>query len=649
MSDSKNISEKDLKKLEDEAYFELVQIIAEAMQLEDINILNTRIDEWKRKYKKLLDRPSTSSRSDFKKRIEYLLSQSYLQGIADYILNRLKLKEQKKVEKQAKAIRELYRIIKDTNDYDLLKKKVKKWEEKYPVDGFLRMYQKRIEFYTRDKTIRENSFKQEEAFSDLVDITKKYATLDELNVMIDEWEKKYSINDKYSIDDFLNYQREVERFTSDEFLQSIAREDRILDNAEKSEIDVASEYNNKSFSDLSVQASSYAALLAISKSPNSINEMFRWVYKNRHIKFNDKYKELILSSTYLDYSPTYLNKLSKPDMDMSKSSLSFNEYKHINDIKRYAIISYFNLLLPPEKAISNDYFTKNVQIVYAKSEKARTTSKMDEDVSSLQVDEMLDSGIEVSLNNPNDDKLENTEIIKDVKNDIIIETPEVIVDTEELEKDDIIQITPDKITVEDNIPDVTVQDKESKSEPIIDSSEAEHVLDSNIEDVEDIKKSNNVKEPTNVNVETIENFLTVENSSSINVETSKPEIEETEFISEPSEESINTQVNYSNDIQDNKIIGFDSEEVPTSDTALETEVSYSSLSIEPEEIKEDLDYSTVVALSPLFIVAVNNLDKQASIVDRIDSDTTEHVNEQKKQEVEISEISKANLYEQSGF
>lgn len=613
MSDSKNVSEKDLKKLEDEAYFELLQIINEAMQRQDINLLNAGIASWKTKYQKLLDRPSTSSRSDFKKRIEFLLSQSYLQGIADYILNLLKFKEQKKVEKQAKAIRELYRIIKDTNDYDLLKKKVEKWKEKYPIDAFLRMYQKRIEFYTRDKTIRENAFKQEEAFSDLVDITKKRATLDELNVMIEDWEKKYSINDKYSIDDFLNHQREVERFTSDEFLQEIAREDRIIDNAEKSEIDVASEYNNKSFSDLSVQASSYAALLAISKSPNSINEMFRWVYKNRHIKFNDKYKELILSATYLEYSPTYLNKLSKPDMDMSKSSLSFNEYQHIDDIKRYAIISYFNLLLPPEKAISNDYFTKNVQIVYAKSEKARTTSKMEEEVSSLHVDEMLNSGIEISLNKSNDVTLENTEIIEEIKDDNILETPEKIID-------------------KTDIPESQAPESKPKVDSAIVSSEIEQILDTNIE---------NIKDTSNDEVESIEKISTTEDSSTINLKASKPKFEEIEFVDEPSEKSMDSKLSSSNDIQSISIDTAETEQEQTYDENLEKETYIPKVSTSTEtKQQEELDYDTVVASFPLFIAAVYNLDKQAAAVDRLDSYTTEYVEKQKTQELEFSTIAK---------
>ncbi len=398
MSNSNDISEKDLKKLEDDAYDELCQIIAEAMQLQDIEILDARIAEWKNKYRKLLDRPSTSSRSDFKKRIEFLLNQ-YYSTVTQYILSQLKLNEVKKIEKQSKAMRELYRLISDTNDYDLLKKKIKKWEDKYPISGFLDMYQKRIKYNTSEKNIKENSFKQEEAFSELVDITKKTGTMDELKDYLNRWEKKYSINDKYTIDDFIKHQTEIKRFTSDEFLQSIAREEPKIDDTDK----LIEEYNNKTFSDLSVQASAYAALVSISNSPNSVDEMFRWVYKNSNIKFNDKYKALILNATYLNYSPTYLNKLPKPEIDMAKDTLSFDEYKNINETKRYAIISYFNLLLPQNRAIANDYFNKNIQVIYSKAERARIASYTKED-KPTSIEDIINSGIEIPLAVSHEDK-----------------------------------------------------------------------------------------------------------------------------------------------------------------------------------------------------------------------------------------------------
>ena len=384
MSNSRDINNEDLKKLEDEAYNELCQIIAEAMQLQDVELLDARIAEWKNKYRKLLDRPSTSSKSDFKKRIEFLLTQ-YYSTVTQYILSQLKLNETKKIEKQSKAMRELYRLIKDTDDYDLLKKKIKKWEDKYPISGFLDMYQKRIKYNTSEKNIKENSFKQEEAFSELVDITKKTGTMDELKDYLNRWEKKYSINDKFTIDDFIKHQSEVKRFTSDEFLQSIAREEPKIDDANE----LIEEYNDKTFSDLSIQASAYAALVSISNSPNSVDEMFKWVYKNSNIKFNDKYKELILNATYLNYSPMYLKKLQKPEIDMAKSTLSYDEYKNINETKRYAIISYFNLLLPQNRAISNDYFNKNIETIYKKSEQARSDSLEKSDKTEFDYDTIV--------------------------------------------------------------------------------------------------------------------------------------------------------------------------------------------------------------------------------------------------------------------
>lgn len=624
MSDSKKVQEQELKKLEDEAYFELRQIIAEAMQYQDVELLDARIASWKNKYKKLLDRPSTSSKSDFKKRIEFLLNE-YYSSITQYILEKLKLREEKKVKNQAKAMRELYRIIQDTNDYDLLKKKIKQWEEKYPVSGFLSMYQKRIELYTRDKNIRENAFKQEEAFSDLVDITKKYATLDELKTMTADWEKKYSINDKYSIDDFIKHQSEIKRFISDEFLISIARDDPKPDNIDKTEIDVVEEYNSsKSFSDLSVQSSSYAALLAISKSPNSINEMFKWVYKNRHIKFNDKYKELILSATYLDYSPTYLNKLKVPNMDMSKNSLSYDEYKNIGDIKRYAIISYFNLLLPPEKAISNDYFTKHIQTVYAKSERARTTSKMEDP--SLAVDDMLNSGIEVSLKTP--DKLINeTEDTVDapvILDENIVDTPEKTINN----------------SISNDIPESQTQEQEPKAEAIIDLSEIEEVLNHDIENDTDIN-NDNINE-----VESVEENNHREEDIIVPYEESNPQDleEESEVVYESSEEDNDYTFSVKEPESDFESATITSES-DQEEQSLDIEIvskTYSSSNpshsiFEPHSREIELNQDTVVAFSPLFIAAVNNLDKQATIVDHIDSDVTEYVEKQKAQEISLSE------------
>ena len=592
MADNKKVQEEDLKKLEDEAYFELCQIIAEAMELQDVDLLNARIASWKNKYKKLLDRPSTNSRSDFKKRIEFLLNQYYSE-VTKYILSQLKLNEEKKIKNQSKALTELYRIIKETNDYDLLKNKVENWKEKYPVSGFLKMYQKRIELYTRDKNLRENAFKQEEAFSDLVDITKVHGTLDELKNELALWEEKYSINDKYTIDDFIKHQTEVKRYTSDEFLQSIAREEATPDNIDKTEIDLVEEYNNNSFSNLSVQASSYAALLKISNSPNAVNEMFTWVYKNSSIKFNDKYKELILSATYLNYSPTYLNKITKPKIDMSKSSLSFEEFTNIDDIKRYAIISYFNLLLPPEKAISNDYFNNHIQTIYAKSEKARVSDVKEEPFS---ISDITDSGIEISLKKP----------IKDTVSYI----PEI----------DSIELAADKVL------ENTSKTTEAKN---ISSPDNETVSDLKYPDSEEISNRENMDVPLETDTSSKPEIM-------VDLSNTKPEI--TIDLNQPEEDKSETN---------NILKAIETEE--REDSVNVESTSNDEIIIIPDDkddTEKSLDYATIVAISPLFFEAINNYNRQAVLINHIDSTATKYVESEKAKESSLDKTIKTKIDEE---
>lgn len=359
------ISKEELKKLEDEAYFELCQIIAEALQLQDIELLDIRIATWKKKYKKLLDSPYSSN---FKKRIEFLLNE-YYSNVTQYILQQLKKTEHKKIEKQYKAMRKLRTILDENKDLKTLREKIKEWKEKYPVDAFLRMYQKKINLLTSEKNLKEIALDQEQAFYELYYITKKTGTLEELKKEVEKWKEKYRIGKKFKIDDFKSkYLSDVKRYTSDEYLDSIARHDEEPTENQNENIEPPKQIvDDISLSDISVQDRAYKKLLNIMTQKNNINEVFDWVYKNSSIKFNDKYKELILAATYLEYSPTYLTRIKPPAISILDKSLSFDEYKNISDIKRYAIISYFNLLLPKEQAISNNYFDNYVKEIHYKS------------------------------------------------------------------------------------------------------------------------------------------------------------------------------------------------------------------------------------------------------------------------------------------
>ena len=560
----------ELKKLEDEAYFELCQIIAEAMQEQSIELLDYRIASWKDKYKKLLDNPSPN----FKKRIEYLLTE-YYSSVTQYIQSQIKFNENKKIENQSKALRELYVIIRDTDDLKTLEKKVNAWKEKYPKDKFLKMYQSKYEHMTSKRNLRENAFDQEIAFKDLIEITKHTGTFEEFAREREQWENKYSIHDKFELDDFIKHQSDIKRYTSDEYLHSISRDEEPKENSNLTASETTEapkkaeqeEQPQKVYSDLAKQASAYTALLAISQKPNNVNEMFKWVYKNGSIKFNDKYKELILNATYLDYSPTYLNKLKTPDLNVNNKSLSYEEFKEMDDIKRYAIISYFNLLLPPDKAISNGFFNSCINTVYAKSEKAKYTNS--------------------SLNEINQENLKDGIEIKLSKSDA-----EQELDLPELKKQEI----PDT-----EVEKVSTSTAEEKQEENIDSAKKlQEDLPTEPEELttEHIKQDEVKKED-----EDSQSLVRENNTPTVDLEVEEePSKEELFSLTEKAVEEPRIDVPLDNSFED-----------PVVEEAKEVE------NVEPEPLQQE----QIIAVSPLLFSAINYKSKQADAVEKID----EHVNE----------------------
>lgn len=599
MSDDKKVQEEDLKKLENEAYFELLQIIAEAMQLQDINLLNDGIHYWKQKYRKLLETPN----SNLKKRINCLLSENYYLQVIQYIAAKLRINEEKKVQNQAKALQELYRIIKETNDLDLLRKKVKKWEEKYPVSAFLKMYQKRIELYTRDKNLRENAFDQEKAFADLVDITKKNLSMDELNVEIGYWEKEYSINDKYTIDDFIKHQSEVKRYISLEFLQSIARDEPA---------EYLSNENPSAFSNLSLQKNAYDNLITRINGHNSIDEVFDWVYKNRYIKFNDRYKELILSATYLDYRPQYLKQLSEPKMDMSKSSLSFEEYNNIDEIKRYAVLSYFNMLLPANMAIPNDYFEKNILTVYAKSERARVSNDIKPDLSDTLDTALMEDVLKDIAETPTEKSKDNKEIIIDLSN-----VQEIL--SSDLGTSQSYEYNP---VSQEEIP--TQVRKQEAPEAHLSPEKPKQEIDN---EPNLVAKKNEQNIEIKLTIEEPKVEINTEPTNEQTPEVDNPEIKQPEVIlnSEPNliakgnEQTIEIEPEIKepeNDI--------------STDYSKQTEIAYKTIKENKEE--KPVIQAAVITLSPLFFEAVNSYKRQADLINVIDGTVTKYIERQERQE-----------------
>lgn len=593
----------ELKKLEDEAYFELCQIIAEAMQEQSIELLDFRIASWKNKYKKLLDNPSPN----FKKRIEYLLTE-YYSSVTQYIQSQIKFNENKKIENQSKALRELYVIIRDTNDLKLLEKKVNAWKEKYPKDKFLKMYQSKYEHMTSKKNLKENAFDQETAFKDLIEITKHTGTFEEFSREREEWEKKYSIHDKFELDDFIKHQSEVKRYTSDEYLHSISREEEKEENTNKVEVELPKQpeqqeeqQSNNLYSDLSKQAAAYSALVTISQKPNNVNEMFKWVYKNSSIKFNDKYKELILNATYLDYSPTYLKKLKTPDLNINNKSLSYEEFKEMDDIKKYAIISYFNLLLPPDKAISNNFFNTCISTIYTKSEKAKYANNS---LNEIKQENLID-GIEIKLSKSDAEKEIN---IQEIRNQNIPNVDKKEIPSSSSEEIKSKQTDPTEKLQEfvPNEPEQKKSGKENEEKIIVavppvlaslaeESKADEQVLPHPIEtkpEKQEIKVENKENENTVINSEIEE-----ENGIIIDLEIEK----------EPVKNENNDNINLVYDVLE--------EQEDITEPIKNPEITESK----PLQQKE------IITVSPLFFSVINNKDKQAQIVKNIDNHVDEYV------------------------
>ena len=595
----------ELKKLEDEAYNELCQIIAEAMQIQDITLLDQRIADWKRKYKKLLDSSSPSS-SNFKKRIEYLLNQFYSE-ITQYILKQIKKSEQKRIENQSKVLRKLHYIIKETDDLALLKKRVKEWEDKYPISGFITMYQKRIKIYTSEKYLKENAFDQDLAFYDLYYITKLNRTYDEFKEEISKWEDKYSIHDKFELDDFIKNQTDVKRYTSDEYLKSIAH----ADNSDNQDLALSEE--KISDSSLSKQSAAYSSLMSIARKPNNINEIFDWVYKYNSIKFNDEYKDLILRAIYLDYSPTYLNTLSVPKISLS-SSLSFEEYKSIDEIKRYVAISYFNLLLPPDRRISNNYFNEHIEKIYRKSRTAHFSNQYNE------FDEVLGESTQIK-SSPIETEAPELEIDTSVgqafsiANDIIFEKA-IKKNATRTAKE------PQDFTSEDTESTHGVEKNDDINETSTKKQVQSVVINGTTPIVESISKS-----PKDLSLESSQSDKILESDSSV-VIVSEPEVLVPEITVEPQPEISNVIEKPSDTKCSKNSKKITSKSNRPTTTHLEDKPTEQNVpsSVESEESQYEDEIAAsdmIVAISPFFFEIMNNKvnmqKQQQTIVTMIDT------------------------------
>ena len=560
--------EKAQLELEDKAFRELIQIIAIAYQVQDIEYVNNMISNWKNKYKKTLD----NATPNFKKKIEQLLNESYSR-VVEYILSQIKFKEEKMIKNQRKALQELYNLIRDNYDLETLKNKIKKWESKYPYNSFLKMYQKRIDSMKREKNLEKYAFKQEEAFRDLYyNVANRSGTIEELHSYLKTWEDKYSINNKFTIDQFIKHQSEVKRYVSDDFLISIARKDEhILDETPPQVTD----------SSLSVQDSAYKSLKSIIKGKNNLYEVFKWVYTYHSIKFNDRYKGLILIAIDRDYSPKYLQQISIPDINITKPTLPFEQYSNIDEIVRYAIISYFNLLLPPNMAISNNYFNKHIREIYYKFEELKHSN-----ISNTSIKEIIPFVTEIPLVNKSEPvtKQASIEEPSETKEDDLSAEKDIVSEVLDTQSKQLTE--PTQATVEE--PSETKEVNLSAEKVIV-----PEVLDTQSEQ----------------ETETIQ--ATVEKPSETKEDNLSEEVIVPQIFDEKPRQEFNSKETIVMGLESNEYSDFYASTHTKPENKINSRTSTNDLT------DESIDYTTAVVLLPQFFESINNYRTQARLIDRI--------------------------------
>ena len=397
---SKNSKKQEPEIDEERAYLELCQIIAEAIQTQDINLLECRIAEWKRRY------PYEKFSKNLKAKIDYLLNYYYSEVI-NQILKTIKQNKEKKEFNQHKAIVKLYKMIKETNDIKDLNKKVDKWKKEYPIDDFMDMYKRRAKKFTSKKYLEENAFDTDQAFVDLCDLLKKKATYQELQEGVSEWEEEYSIGDKYSEDDFKSHSNEVKRFLDEEYLYSISTEAEKEDSLAKKE------------SSMAIQSAHYAKFMKLLEKGNKA-KIVEWIYKNRNITFGDYYKDKIISQTAFKY-PMSLLENSRLEMNLNERGLSFDEYQNMDDSRKYIITAFIKYLMQ-DKKIAESTFQK----AFNKSEEAKLKSFHSESQRKEELKEDIATPtLVISLNNKKEERDIQQEQKEETQNNLELQITEL--------------------------------------------------------------------------------------------------------------------------------------------------------------------------------------------------------------------------------
>lgn len=462
MADTKKDDDILDEEYQEQAIYELMQMMAEAVQMQDLNFLQLVVQIWESKYKADLNKFNSYYKQRLKKLLEYY----------EQIVKRLRENPMPQLEfLQAESVSDLEKIIesaKKHKDLEKLNSELKAWKAKHPQSQFNEIYKQKIESLTnRSKLLSiTKAFNQRKAFIELegiIDKAKDHKDLVLLEKDIDTWKGKFKVENfrkyyKTKIDSKLNennliaetgafdqeetyreiyyvvdsarrndhadyedLQRKVNEFLDatpvenfksslQDDLEKITDENYLISITSSAE-GISYDFDKSDTEGTPTNHSSFNPKKAILELDSAIVQgntaVIDWIYENRRnmSKFDDTHIGMIMTKTSKNYQIPRNVKYLIPDS--SENSLSYQEYKSIDETRKETAVEFFAILSTGRTLTTAE--ETSLQNIHKKSETARVVDMVWEKLDSdLQQEETLEKDEKGKSEEPeNSDTLED--------------------------------------------------------------------------------------------------------------------------------------------------------------------------------------------------------------------------------------------------
>lgn len=393
----KKVLEKEADFDEEEAYYELCEIIALAQRTGNYTKFQNDLNQWKKHY------PIELFSDKYKSKIKYMLSEEFLDSILkDY----LAFEKYSKLDpnKQLDKFRKIFARAENHKDEKKLDADLKAFYKDYPLE-YLKEKFPHIVARLTSKSYREKilqKFDSREAYEGFVAVIytpKNYSSLSEFEAAIKPLQEKYPLSDFSD-----EYRSKLEPLLTESSLKQIFETANESTTLEFDDLDDGTIINLEDSKALSAgvfnQKTAYFELLEIMKNPNDVNGVFDWTYKYmRFINgFDDYHKGIILSTLLPYYKIPKQEDYRIPIMDsQSHDYLSFKEYQSMDEIKMAAILQYLAIISTTGSLTNDDI--ENLETIHSNSMKAQAVDTIVASLDSFEKE--TDNSLELTLSDPN--------------------------------------------------------------------------------------------------------------------------------------------------------------------------------------------------------------------------------------------------------